>query len=135
MPSSTFLEVIMQKPDLDVAGSALWDELAGGYELSPPELVLLAELCHTADELATLREESRTAEATVEGSQGQVKIHPLFAELRAHRQLYTKLLADLALPAEFDEKGLTPRQQSAKKAADTRWSMERQKWGTGGKAS
>lgn len=117
------------------AGRAVWAALTSAYELSPSELLLLAELAHTVDELATLREASADADPVVTGSTGQPRVHPLFAELRAHRQALSRLVDQLALPAEYENEGLSPRQQSAKKAADTRWSMERQRWGKGGKTS
>lgn len=126
----------MHKPTaLGESGSVLWDLLTSEFELSPGELVLLAEVCHTADELEELRDASECADATVAGSQGQVRVNPLFRELREHRALFVKLLGGLALPADDEVKGLTPSQRQASEAARSRWAMERAKWGRGGKTA
>lgn len=113
----------------------MWASVTREFELSTPELVLLAEVCHTADELQALREASEEADATVTGSTGQPKVNPLFRELREHRSLFVKLLAELALPVEDEEKGRTPAQRQASEAAKTRWDLERAKWGRGGKTA
>jgi hypothetical protein len=117
------------------AGSALWRRVTGEFELSTAEQILLAEVCHTADELEILREASESADATVTGSTGQTKVNPLFRELREHRALYVKLIGELALPTEEEEKGRTPAQQRAADAANARWRRERERWGRSGQAS
>lgn len=125
----------MEKPELGPSGSRLWDLVMKDFELSTPELLLLAEVAHTADELESLRDASADADATVTGSTGQPKVNPLFRELREHRSLFVKLLGELALPAEDEEKGRTPAQRQASEAAKTRWDLERRKWGRGGKTA
>lgn len=120
---------------LSAAGQVAWRTLTDAYDLTASELVLLAEVCHTLDELAALRVAREGAEPVVEGSQGQPKVHPLFAELRAHRLSLGRLVDQLALPAEYEDEGSTPRQQSARKAAETRWSLERQRRERRGSAS
>ncbi|WP_162795703.1 hypothetical protein [Nonomuraea lactucae] len=125
----------MQKPELGPAGNRLWGLVMKDFELSTPELLLFGELAHTADELAVLHEASEQADVMVEGSAGQKKVNPLFRELREHRALFVKLLAELALPSEDEEKGKTPSQRRASEAANARWELERQKWGRGGKTA
>lgn len=125
----------MEKPVFGPSGSRLWDLVTKDFELSTPELLLLAEVAHTADELESLRDASTDADATVEGSQGQPRVNPLFRELREHRALFVKLLGELALPSEEEERGMTPRQRQASDAARARWDLERAKWGRGGKTA
>lgn len=75
------------------AGRELWASVADSFELQPHELEALAAACRTADELARLEEALKDAPPTVEGSTGQTRVHPLFAEVRAHRLAMSKLLA------------------------------------------
>ncbi|MGW2143208.1 hypothetical protein ACWCOT_02785 [Nonomuraea bangladeshensis] len=125
----------MEAPDgLDATGLTLWQLVTAEHELTARERLILAEACYTADELATLRKVSVDADAVVVGSTGQPKVHPLFAELRQHRQAYVKLIDALAFPAEDEEAGLSPAAQRAKNAAEARWMNYRQKWGPRGAA-
>ncbi|MBG0818200.1 hypothetical protein [Planomonospora sp. ID82291] len=121
--------------DLGDAGRVLWSSVTEDFDLGHAELPLLVEACRTADELVMMRRTLAAEESTVIGSTGQPKAHPLYAELRAHRLLLGKLLDSLALPVEDQEKGLTPNQERAQKAANVRWAMEREKWGRRGNAS
>lgn len=77
------------------AGRALWRAVLAEYDLSPPELQLLTEACHTADELDRLRRLVEEANPIVDGSRGQPRANPLLAEIRRHRETLARLLAAL----------------------------------------
>jgi hypothetical protein len=116
------------------------------YVLTPAELANLAEACRTKDELDRLEKAVRAIpDFVVPGSTGQPKVHPLLAEVRAHRQLLERLTAALALPNEDQEVGLRPGQKHAQRAARGRWQdhvpnarlaeLRAAEWGRGGEAS
>ena len=54
---------------------------------------------------------------TTAGSTGQLKPHPLLAEVRAHRLLLERLTTALALPDDDEESGMRPGQKHAQRAA------------------
>lgn len=116
---------------LGAAGRKLWREVLADFELPPDGLALLVQACRTVDELERLREALANAEVMTTGSQGQPVTSPLFAEARAHRATLAKLIAQLALPDEDDVTPLTVTQERARKAAQTRWALHRQRWGNG----
>jgi hypothetical protein len=106
---------------LRAPGRRLWLSLAERYVLTPAELANLAEACRTKDELDRLERAVRAlTELTTTGSAGQIKPHPLLAEVRAHRLLLERLTTALALPDE-DEAGMRPGQKHAQRAARGRW--------------
>ena len=113
-----------QKPPsgLKTSGKRLWSGVANQYVLTPAELSMLGEACHTADELDRLERAVRALpDLIVAGSTGQPKAHPLLAEVRAHRLLLERLTGSLNLPDEDEEQGLRPGQKHAQKAAQVRW--------------
>lgn len=120
----------MEKPrtvpprDLDAHGKRVWRAVMGVYVLDPAEVLLLHELCRTADELDRLTAKMVLEEPLVEGSQGQPKAHPLLGEIRAHRKLAETLALALALPADGETVGHR-RSVSAAKAANARWNRGR----------
>ncbi|MQA14985.1 MAG: hypothetical protein GEV09_12660 [Pseudonocardiaceae bacterium] len=73
----------------------LWEAVVKDFELSPPELTILTEACHTADELGRLRVELTSAATVVLGSTGQPIVNRLFDDLRRHRELLARLLGAL----------------------------------------
>ena len=108
---------------LRTAGKRLWWAVAGLYVLNPAETSMLEQACRTADELDRLERAVRALPSlVVEGSTGQPRSHPLLAEVRAHRLLLERLTASLALPDDVEERGRTPSQKHAQKAANARWS-------------
>jgi hypothetical protein len=107
---------------LKASGRRLWTAVVGPYVLTPAELANLAEACRTADELDRLERAVRALpELTTTGSMGQVKPHPLLAEVRAHRMLLERLTTALCLPNVDQEQGSTAAQRHARKAALARW--------------
>jgi hypothetical protein len=79
-------------------GRALWRAVTARYELTPTELELLRELCCATDELGRLVTVSKNVRTTIPGSRGQDIMHPVFAELRYHRENVRRLFVALALP-------------------------------------
>jgi len=80
-------------------GKALWQATVAEFELSSPELGLLAEACRTRDELERLTIALAGAELLVIGSMGQPRPNPLLDEARKHRETMGRLLA-LLRPVE-----------------------------------
>ncbi|MFD9430323.1 hypothetical protein [Streptomyces sp. NPDC060002] len=124
------MEALEPPEGLADAGRALWLEVVGEYELAPAELALFAQACRTMDEVEAISAAIAAGPVVVPGSTGQPRVSGLFAEARAHRLVLGKLLEQLALPAEGEDVGKTPNQLRASKAAEVRWSMERQRRGT-----
>ena len=108
---------------LKTSGKRLWVAVAESFVLNPGELAMLEQACRTADELDRLERAVRALpELTTAGSTGQVKPHPLLAEVRAHRLLLERLTGSLNLPDEDEEgPGLRPAQRHAQRAARARW--------------
>lgn len=112
---------------LGTDGRELWRSIVRDFDLGDDELAVLAAACHTRDELASLQVELVGQPLLIDGH-GQVRAHPLLAELRAHRALLARLLKQLDLPAQNDEDDddelLTAaehRKRAARKAARDRW--------------
>ena len=110
---------------LDASGQRLWAAVTGPYVLTPGELANLAEACRTADELDRLEKAVRELpDLTAKGSTGQLKPHPLLAEVRAHRALLQRLMEGLNLPDQDQQVGLRAGARHARKAALGRWNRE-----------
>jgi hypothetical protein len=79
-------------------GRRLWRSVTRDYDLAADELLLLERACRTVDDLDTL--DAILAEAPVEvvGGNGQVSLHPGWAERRAYAALLARLLRQLAVP-------------------------------------
>jgi phage terminase small subunit len=98
----------------------LRDRIAAAYDLetaSPAWLALLdvaADTAHMIDQLEALVASDGLVAA---GSTGQVRVHPAVAELRAQRQAYARLLAELGLDDRAEE---TFRQRQARYARGNR---------------
>src|SRR5215203_3420119 len=113
-------------PGLRAPARRLWAAVVGRYVLTPAELAMLSEACRTSDELDRLERAVRALPAlTTTGSAGQVKAHPLLAEVRAHRQLLERLAGALNLPDMDQEVGLRAGSRRARAAAVARWQRPR----------
>jgi hypothetical protein len=131
---------------LQAPGKQLWAAVATKYVLTPAELVNLAEACRTKDELDRLERAVRALpDLVTTGSTGQLKPHPLLAEVRAHRLLLERLTGALNLPDEDEEVGLRPGQKHGRRAINARWKghvpngklaeLRAAEWGRDGEAS
>lgn len=112
----------MSKPkppaDLAAPGRTLWRDTVAVYDLSPPELRLLGEASRATDELARLRAVLLDVDVVVCGSTGQPRPHPVFDEVRRHRESLAKLIAALDLPADSEP---VTTSDKARQAARARW--------------
>ena len=107
---------------LKASGKRLWLSVADRYVLTAAEVEMLGQACRTADELDRLEKAVRElTELTTTGSTGQLKPHPLLAEVRADRTLLERLTTALCLPNEDQEVGLRPGQKHGQRAIRARW--------------
>ena len=83
---------------LGTAGRKLWHEITQPYALDAGELRALEAAARTLDELRGLEDALADGPAMVTGSRGQQRPNPLYAELRAHRLTFARLMAAVALP-------------------------------------
>jgi hypothetical protein len=129
--ASVFREGAVSAPDgLADPGRTLWGAVVGPYELRSDELPLLEAACRTADELRTLETALRGAEPVTAGSTGQERVHPLYAEVRAHRQTLKAMLAALGLTEALADAG---GDHGAERSHAGR-QLARQRWGVRGVA-
>lgn len=105
----------------------VWREITKTYDLRLDELRILEDACREVDLIERLEDELDGEPLTVTGSMGQLVAHPLVQELRQHRSVLARLLAQLKLPdapAEGeggDEDEGRRRSASARDAATARW--------------
>ncbi len=111
---------------LGASGGQLWRDLAARFEFGPDERLLLEQACRTADDVTRLEQALAGEPLTTRGSTGQVRSHPLLAELRGMRLVLSRLLAQLDLPEE-QEDGVVRTAESERKrqAALSRWNRVR----------
>jgi len=115
--------------DLKKDGKALWksilDDLDAEWELDAREIHFLARACRCADELAMLQKEIDKSGVTVEGSRGQVIVHPALVEARQLRLVLLRLLSAIEMvDPSASIRAATPAQARGRKAAETRWAMK-----------
>lgn len=105
--------------ELGKAGAALWQSIAGKYELRPDEAATLLGAARAADMIESLRGawEADGRPMLTKGSMGQDVIHPLIGELRTQESQKASLLARLKLPD--DATGVEANQNRA--AAQSSW--------------
>lgn len=113
----------MSKPapkGLRPAGAKLWRDLVGKYDFRLDELAVLERVCRAADRIAAMEVELGDR-VTATGSMGQVVVHPLIPEIRAHSALIAALMRQLKIPdGDAGESGVAqPNQHRA--AGQTRW--------------
>lgn len=117
--------------NLGPAGRALWHAVTGRYSLAAHELVLLESAARHADMAARLEDLLKDGLLTV-GASGQPRLNAAVTELRQSRLALSKLLTDLALPADVDEDSQpitlpSPASRQASKAASIRHERERRR--------
>ena len=110
---------------LGEAGRELWVAIAAdipaGFELDALETERLRRACHCADDLARLDEVVANDGPMLEGSRGQMRVHPALAEARAIRSVMQRFLAGIRLEPPADETQDTPGARQARRAARARW--------------
>lgn len=111
---------------LGTAGKELWESVTKEYELRTDELILLMEACRLKDELERLERAIRDTELLTTGAQGQERVHPVFAEARAHRLALRQLLQFLGLGGE--------NANSAEARSAHGRALARARWGSRGQA-
>lgn len=103
-------------------GRALWRKVVGVYELRADELAALEGACRTRDELVRMEEAlAGITDVVVEGSKGQLRAHPLFAEVRYHRRTLALQLAACGLAEVDGEVVGMDRSNAGRALARTRW--------------
>lgn len=108
----------------------VWTKTLESYELREDELSILADLCMEITIVDHLQESLVDAPLMVRASHGGEQINPIFSEIRMHRQTSMSLWKALKLPdidssedSEETEKVVPmSREDSARKAANARWS-------------
>ncbi len=108
-------------------GRALWRDVVKLYELTPPELRLLEQVCATADAVAALEAVVAEVGVTTAGSTGQTIVHPAIAECRQQRIAFGRLLGQLSLPDPEGTTVRTPAQVRARRAGQARWRAQRRR--------
>ena len=115
--------VARRKPaGLGPAGAAFWSGVNRDYELSAPEIALLERACRTLDLLALCDAELASG-VMIEGSQGQMRGHPLIAAVTELSRVFNVQLQSLALPYPGEAYG-SVRSPQRHAAAQRRWRME-----------
>ncbi|WP_190821980.1 hypothetical protein [Saccharopolyspora pogona] len=100
------------------------------YELREDELAILADYCQELSLIDKFQAASEEAELLVRASHGGLQANPIFTELRMHRQAAMALWKSLKLPdldqadEDQEDERVVPmsREESARKAANARWS-------------
>ena len=110
-------------PDgMGARGSKFWIDSVSTYELRADELHVLEDACRELDLVDEIREQLKDAEFVTMGSQGQDVAHPLLGEIRHHRALFARLVAQLKFPDEEDEgEAEVPTSVKNRAAAEARW--------------
>ena len=110
-------------PGLGTRAARLWREVVVDFDLRVDELRLLEDACREVDVIERLDVAVREGGLLVAGSMGQSRPNPLLGELRAHRLVLARLLAQVGFPVVDDDEraGVEQRSAKARKAARARW--------------
>ena len=111
----------------------VWSKTLENYELREDELSILADFCMEISIVDHLQERLVDAPLMVRASHGGEAINPIYSEIRMHRQAAMSLWKALKLPElevgepvdeDQEERRVVPmsREESARKAANARWS-------------
>lgn len=105
---------------LRVAGAKMWRDLVAKYDFRLDELALLERACRATDRIASMEVELGDR-VTATGSMGQVVVHPLIPEIRAHSALVASLMRQLKLPDDGSDAGEAGQPNQQRAAAQSRW--------------
>ena len=106
---------------LQAAGRRFWAAMVVDDAVGVGRLRLIEAAARTLDDLEQLQAALVNAPATVEGSTGQTRPHPLYGEIRAHRGLLAKLLQQLGVQNPSGKSTPASRSDQARRAARARW--------------
>lgn len=110
-------------PDgLAAKGQSMWLGFTAKYDFRLDELEVLERACRLSDRIASMETELGDTVVST-GSMGQVVVHPLIAEIRAHTATVAQLLHRLALPDDATGAGESTRSTQARSAAKSRWTV------------
>lgn len=114
--------VAKKTPDgLSAKTGAWWRKVTTAYVMRDDELVTLEKACRAMDRVQRMESELGDA-VTATGSMGQVVVHPLIAEIRAHEAQIATMLRSLKLPDLEHGAPEETASTKARSAAQTRWS-------------
>ena len=114
------------------AGRALWRGIRAKWALRPDENRLLLEACRCADEIERLTVALADSDPVVVGSRGQPRPSPLLGELRQHRIVLGRLLAQLGLKEADAQASSSGSGFGLERSAAGR-SLALQRWNKGGR--
>jgi hypothetical protein len=102
-------------------GRRLWRSLVGAFQFRDDELTVLEQACRLLDEITTLEGALSAASAVVAGSRGQLRTHPLYGEVRAHRLALGRLLGQLGLAGADAADAGSRKSHQGRSLARLRW--------------
>lgn len=106
-------------PGLGSAGRSLWRSIAKRWRLDEREHAILHQAAKTSDLVSQLEDLLAREGLTVIGSNGQPRLSPVPAEIRAQRLALDKLLSSLSLPVSQEEAPRVSRTQQLR--SQRRW--------------
>ncbi len=106
-------------PGLGSAGRSLWRSIARRWRLDEREHMLLSQAAKTSDLIADLEALLQDQGLVIAGSNGQPRLSPIPAEIRAQRLALEKMLAALSLPVPDEEAPRVSRTQQLR--SQRRW--------------
>lgn len=108
---------------LAAGGLRQWTAVTKVYSLRPDELATLEDICRLTDMIDGLTSVwlDGGGPTLSRGSMGQEVIHPLIAEIRAHRMARNTLWRQLKLPDLDEGAGEASKPNQQREAAQTRW--------------
>lgn len=106
-------------PGLGPAGQKLWRTYAAQWELRPDELLTLSRAAKQEDDNARLEQALAAEPILVPGSQNQLIVNGLYAQLRAGRLTAQRLLG--VLTVDSDAPAGERKSWAGRKLARARW--------------
>lgn len=89
-------------------GRSFWRQVVAEFDLRPDELHVLERACRVLDDLEVFDRLLGEAPPEVVGGNGQVALHPAWAERRLHTVLFARLVRQLGIPDPDDVEGGRP---------------------------
>jgi hypothetical protein len=124
MTNEEQLKMMTPPEGLTGRGLRFWERITAAVDLTEDSAELLQEVCETITIIDALKTAAVEQPVTVKGSRGQVRINPVFQELRMQRLALATMLKQLGVPAVEDDnenEETTGRQRTARHAARARW--------------